>query len=187
MTVHVRAYDDGIGFRYEVDVPGADSLWVNEERTGFRFASDGESWSIPASFETYELDYRHIPLSQVDNANTPITFKTPEGVYGSIHEAALKDYPEMTLVAVGNPAGTPAFTSGLASWPDGVKARFEGGHFITPWRSMQTGRRAVDLINSSLIVNLNDPCEIEDTGLDKADEIHRHLVGHAPGHRDLED
>lgn len=165
MTIHVRAYDDGVGFRYEVDIPGADSLHVNMENTGFRFASDGESWSIPASAETYELDYRQMPLSGIVTANTPMTFRTAEGVYGSIHEAALEDYPEMTLTAVQEDSACclPSFRSELAPWPDGVKARFDGGHFITPWRSIQIGSRAVDLINSNLIINLNDPCRIGDT------------------------
>ena len=98
-----------------------------DELTSFNLAQDGKSWSIPASFETYELLYRTLPVSKVDNANTPMTFKTDNGVYASIHEAALTDFPEMTL------KHTEGVTSNreLASWPDGVKARFAGGTFVT--------------------------------------------------------
>lgn len=165
MTVRFRVFDDGIGFRYEVACPGADSLRVTEERTGFAFAKDGDSWSIPADFNTYELDYRKMPLAGLKDANTPMTFRTSEGIYGSIHEAALKDYPEMTLKAdeASGSQAAAAFTTSLAPWPDGVKARFAGDSFVTPWRTVQIGRKAVDLINSSLILNLNDPCELEDT------------------------
>ena len=164
MTVRFRVFDDGIGFRYEVACPGADSLRVTEERTGFAFAKDGDSWSIPADFNTYELDYRKMPLAGLKDANTPMTFRTSEGIYGSIHEAALKDYPEMTLKAdEASGSQAAAFTTSLAPWPDGVKARFAGDSFVTPWRTVQIGRKAVDLINSSLILNLNDPCELEDT------------------------
>lgn len=53
------------------------------------------------------------------------------------------------------------FKSELASWPDGVKARFAGGTFVTPWRSIQIAPKAVGLINSGLILNLNEPCALE--------------------------
>lgn len=157
LTLRFRAFDDGVGFRYEWQVPDADSLTVTAEKTEFRFAADGDSWTIPASFETYELLYRKLPLAELTDANTPATFRVG-GVYGSIHEAALYDYPEMTL----RKTGELAFASELAPLPDGTKARVPGS-FVTPWRTIQLGDKAVDLINSSLILNLNEPSKIEDT------------------------
>ena len=126
LTLRFRVFDDGLGFRYEYQVPQVDSVFVMDELTSFNLAQDGKSWSIPASFETYELLYRTLPVSKVDNANTPMTFKTDNGVYASIHEAALTDFPEMTLK---HTEGCH-FKSELASWPDGVKARFAGGTFV---------------------------------------------------------
>ena len=146
LTVRVRVFDDGLGFRYEYDTP-ADSLLLMDEYTSFNIAEDGTSWSIPAEFNTYELLYRTMPLSEMPDANTPMTFKTKSGVYASIHEAALTDFPEMC--------------SWLASWPDKVKARFDGGKFQTSWRSIQIADKAVGLINSGLILNLNEPCVLE--------------------------
>lgn len=157
LTLRFRVFDDGLGFRYEYQVPQADSVFVMDELTSFNLAQDGKSWSIPASFETYELLYRTMPISKVDNANTPMTFKTDNGVYASIHEAALTDFPEMTLK---HTEGC-SFKSELAPWPDGVKARFAGGEFVTPWRSIQIAPKAVGLINSGLILNLNEPCVLE--------------------------
>ena len=157
LTLRFRVFDDGLGFRYEYQVPQVDSVFVMDELTSFNLAQDGKSWSIPASFETYELLYRTLPVSKVDNANTPMTFKTDNGVYASIHEAALTDFPEMTLK---HTEGCH-FKSELASWPDGVKARFAGGTFVTPWRSIQIAPKAVGLINSGLILNLNEPCLLE--------------------------
>lgn len=157
LTLRFRVFDDGLGFRYEYQVPQADSVFVMDELTSFNLAQDGKSWSIPASFETYELLYRTLPVSKVDNANTPMTFKTDNGVYASIHEAALTDFPEMTLK---HTEGCN-FKSELAPWPDGVKARFAGGSFVTPWRSIQIAPQAVGLINSGLILNLNEPCVLE--------------------------
>ena len=156
LTLRVRVFDDGLGFRYEYDSP-ADSLLLMDEYTSFNIAEDGTSWSIPAEFNTYELLYRTLPLSEMPDANTPMTFKTKSGVYASIHEAALTDFPEMCLKNVG---GT-TLKSWLAAWPDKVKARFDGGKFQTAWRSIQIADKAVGLINSGLILNLNEPCVLE--------------------------
>lgn len=155
LVMRFRAFDDGVGFRYEYET-GLDSLTVMAENTGFLFAEDGVSWSIPGNFETYELDTRELPISEVENANTPFTFKVCD-VYGSIHEAALYDYPEMNLYR----CDSLGFRSELAPRPDGCKARVPGS-FKTPWRSIQIAPDAVGLINSSLILNLNEPCAIED-------------------------
>lgn len=157
LTMRFRLFDDGMGFRYEYEVPGVDSLTVTDERTEFHFAADGDSWTIPANFETYELLYRHLPLSELADANTPATFRVG-GHYGSIHEAALYDFPEMTL----RRKAPLLFKSELAPLPDGTKARTAGG-FTTAWRTVQLADEAVGLINSGLILNLNEPCKIEDT------------------------
>lgn len=158
LTLRFRVFDDGVGFRYEYDVAGADSILITDELTAFNIVQDGTSWSIPASYETYELLYRTLPISDIDNANTPMTFKAGS-VYASIHEAALTDFPEMTLKNTGG----CRFKAELAPWPDGIKARISGGSFKTPWRTLQIAPQAVGLINSGLILNLNEPCALETT------------------------
>lgn len=157
LTLRFRVFDDGLGFRYEYEACGADSLRVTDELTEFRFAADGDSWTIPASFDTYELLYRKLPLSELADANTPATFKVG-GLYGSIHEAALYDFPEMTL----RKTDGLAFKSDLAPLSDGTKAHV-GNKFTTAWRTVQLAPDAVGLINSSLILNLNEPSKIGDT------------------------
>ena len=112
LIMRFRLFDDGVGFRYEYRVKDTDKIILTNELTSFNIKGDGTSWSIPASFETYELLYRTLPLDEVENANTPFTFKTTrpqdhkttsqyeavsEAIYASIHEAALTDFPEMTL------------------------------------------------------------------------------------------
>ena len=156
LTLRIRAFDDGVGFRYEYDTP-ADSLLIMDELTQLNFAHDGLSWSIDGNYDTYELPYREQAISAVERANTPFTFHVGD-LYGSIHEAALYDYPEMHLLR----KDSLSFKAELAPLPDGVKARV-GGSFTTPWRTLQIGRRAVDLINSALILNLNEPSKIADT------------------------
>lgn len=157
LTLRFRAFDDGVAFRYEWEVPDLDSLTVTDELTEFRFAEDGVSWSIPGNFNTYELLYRELPVSAVENANTPFTFRV-DGTYGSIHEAALYDFPEMNLYRT----DSLVFKAELAPLPDGIKARIPS-KFMTAWRTIQVGDKAVDLINSSLILNLNEPSKIADT------------------------
>ena len=157
LTLRFRVFDDGLGFRYEYEACGADSLRVTDELTEFRFAADGDSWTIPASFDTYELLYRKLPLSELADANTTATFKVG-GLYGSIHEAALYDFPEMTL----RKTDGQAIKSDLAPLPDGTKAHV-GNKFTTAWRTVQLAPDAVGLINSSLILNLNEPSKIGDT------------------------
>lgn len=156
LTLRIKAFDDGVGFRYEYET-GLDSLTITAEKTGFEFASDGMSWSIPANFETYELPVREQSISKTENANTPFTFCIGS-IYGSIHEAALYDFPEMNLYS----DDSLSFRSELAPMPQGFKARVPG-KFNTPWRSVQIAESAVGLINSSLILNLNEPCKIKDT------------------------
>ena len=157
MGIRFRVFDDGVAFRYEINSE-LDTLIVTDELSQFNFRGDGQSWFIPGSFETYELEYRNLPISQVADANTPFTFVNDAGIYGSIHEAALYDYPEMIL----RRASDGILTSDLAPLPDGVKA-YIPGHFVTPWRTIQIGRKPTDLINSAMILNLNEPSRIEDT------------------------
>ncbi len=183
LTVRFRLFDDGLGFRYEYRVKDTDRIILTDELTSFNIKENGTSWSIPASFETYELLYRTLPINEVENANTPFTFKTTrlqdhkttsqqsvsESIYASIHEAALTDFPEMTLglrLAKGErlkaKVESQQFKVQLASYPNSnIKAIFEKDNFITPWRTIQISDKAVGLINSSLILNLNEPCVLE--------------------------
>ena len=161
LTLRFRVFNDGVGFRYEYVIPSEakESIIITDELTQFNISQDGLSWSIPAHFDSYEQEYREIRLSELENANTPMTFCTDDGLYGSIHEAALVDFPEMTLKSDGG-----ILTAALA--PDGPnnleQKAVVSGKFKTPWRTVQIGRKAVDLINSSLILNLNEPCKLED-------------------------
>ena len=167
LTVVFRVFDDGFGFRYAYAVPGVDTLRINAERTQFAFASDADTWSIPGDFNSYEHLYRKMPLSELRDANTPLTLKFSDNLYAAVHEAALVDFPEMVLRHDNGltfraslaplqftPSSFPAATGNLAA--------IVPGSFETPWRTVQVARSAVGLINSSLILNLNEPCALED-------------------------
>ena len=97
LEVVFRVFDDGFGFRYAYDVPDVDTLRIKGERTQFSFAADADTWSIPGDFNSYEHLYRKMPLSELRDANTPLTLKFSDDLYAAVHEAALVDFPEMVL------------------------------------------------------------------------------------------
>lgn len=173
MNIRIRAYDEGVAFRYEYFFNNDDTssdILLCREGTEFRFANDGTCWSIPANFESYEFAYREQPVSQTEDANTPFTFRVPAGkqiglgrhrqLYGSIHEANLRDMPEMTLTR------RDSLAMGVRLAPSADSAirynyRLSGDTLITSWRTIAIGRKAADLINNNLLLNLNDPCAVE--------------------------
>jgi hypothetical protein len=156
----VRAYNDGVAFRYIFPENGKyDSLFITAENTHFSFAADDSAWWIPSNEFAYESLYRNSPLSEIADANTPLTIETSSGLFLSIHEASLLDYSEMTLKRTTNDSLT--FVSSLWPEPDGVCARVKLP-FKTPWRMLMICRKPGDLIESHLLQNLNEPCQIKD-------------------------
>lgn len=161
MAVVFRVYDDGVGFRYEIPRQrDIEDFEIMSEKTQFTFAGDHSVWYIPADLDSYEHLYRNEPLSEVKAVATPVTMETGDGLYLSVHEAALIDYPEMTLSAVWG--RDHMLESNLAPWPDGVRVKGMTP-LATPWRTIQIAESPGGLIESSLILNLNEPCVIEDT------------------------
>ncbi len=159
LIVRFRAFDDGIGFRYELgEQSGIDAVEIIDELTEFALPQDYQSWSIPArGWNRYEYLYDTGPSSDVHSAHTPITFKAPSGAHLSIHEAALVNYAGMSLIQ----KRPNTFKAHLAPWSDGVLVRTKAP-FVTPWRTLQIGDAATDLLNSSLILNLNEPNALGD-------------------------
>ena len=183
LTMRFRVFDDGLGFRYEYGITDVDEVIITDELTSFNIKENGTSWSIPADFDSYEHLYRTLPINEIEDANTPFTFKTKSGIYASIHEAALIDFPEMTLGLRQSKdkslkskvtenqsskfkAQSSKFKVQLAPYPDKkTKAIFTAASqsltFKTPWRTIQISDKAVGLINSNLIINLNEPCALD--------------------------
>ena len=158
LEIVFRVFDDGFGFRYAYDVP-MDTVRVVGEKTQFAFAADAESWSIPGDFNSYEHLYRKMPLSELSDANTPLTLKFSDDLYASVHEAALVNFPEMVLR---HDTGL-TFQASLAPMRQRSEEKaIVPGTFQTPWRTVQVAHTAVGLINSSLILNLNEPCALKD-------------------------
>ncbi len=154
-----RIFDDGVGFRYEVQGQEAlDSITVMDELTEFALAEDGVAWSIPWDHEYYEHLYTPSLVSRLDTVCSPLTVKLTDSCYVAIHEANLTDYAAMNLrVAEGT-----RLASWLTPWQSGEKV-FSSAPMQTPWRTMIVTDSPGNLMLSRLMLNLNEPCAIEDT------------------------
>jgi alpha-glucosidase len=158
-TLRVRAFDDGIGFRYEVpEQPGLGAFEISDELTEFALADNARAWWIPSNrprMDRSEELFSPGPVSTLDSIQTPLTMETTDGrTFMVIHEADLVDYARMNLAGPRMEGRT--LRAALAPWADGVKVR---GHtpFVTPWRTIQVADRVEDLAPSVLGLNLNPP------------------------------
>lgn len=182
MILRFRLYDDGLGFRYEF--PQQKKLVyfvVKEEKTQFAMPADNKAWWIPGDYDTQEYSYTESKLSEIrtlmpgvvkahagnsssttfsdGGVQTALQMKTPDGLYVNIHEAALVDYSCMHLNYIKE---TNTFESWLTPDAQGNK-----GHLQTPcqspWRTVMVTDDARKTLASRLILNLNEPCKLEDT------------------------
>lgn len=178
MIVSFKLFDDGLGFRFSfpTENPEKETI-IMEELTEFQLTGNHEVWWQPGDWDIYEHLYNHTKLNKIDaigkrnhpnlaqtyipyNAvNTPVTMKTADGLYLSFHEANLTDYADMTLKV---DTAQLKLQSGLVGSDRlGYKVK-RTGSFSTPWRTIQISETAGGLIDSDLIVNLNEPNKIGD-------------------------
>lgn len=160
MSIVFRLFDDGIGFRYEIpEQQNITDIMILDEMTEFSLTGNHESWWIGAyQWNRFEYLYENTPLSEIDTVHTHFTMRTSDGLYISLHEAALENYSTMALER------THGYTlkANLIPWADGVKVR-TAAPMVTPWRTIQLADDPGGLITSYLILNLNEPNKIEDT------------------------
>lgn len=159
MILVFRVFDDGVGFRYIIPSQRKlKKIQIMDELTQFSCSGDYKAWWIPAyKWNRYEYLYKQNKIHELDTVHTPLTMETPDGVFLSIHEAALTDYASMTL------AHSEGFMleADLVPWWDGVKVRGELP-LKTPWRTIQIADDPGGLITSYLILNLNEPNQLKD-------------------------
>lgn len=156
-----RLFNDGFGFRYEF--PEQEHLGdfvIMDELTEFALAGDHQSWSIPYDTEFYEGLYRKMAVSELDTVCTPLTMQTADGLYLSLHEANLTDYAALNVYP--DAAEPTRLCTYLTPWSTGEKV-FVTTTRVSPWRTMIIAENPGDLLLSRLMLNLNEPCRIEDT------------------------
>lgn len=154
--LRVRVFDDGVGFRYEFG--GEGDVAISEELTEINVVGPGTAWWQPADGKVrYEHLYRSTPIDAMDAAHTPVTMVLENGAHLAVHEAALVDFAAYSLA----PTDSGGFRTRLRPRSDGVAVRTTRP-FRTPWRTMQIAPDASGLVNSSLILNLNEPNKLGD-------------------------
>lgn len=159
LDVVFRVYDDGIGFRYVFpEQPNLHEAIIDDELTEFAIAQDSTAWWIPAGEPIhYEYLYQRTPLHEVPLVHTPMTLRSRDGLHVAIHEAALVDYAGMWLRRTEG----QRLRAQLSPSAEGWKAR-RALPFATPWRTLQIADRAGGLVESDLILNLNEPNALGD-------------------------
>ena len=180
IVIRFRVYDDGMGLRYEFpQQPELNYFIIKEEHTQFAMAGDHTAWWLPGDYDTQEQETQESKLSEIrsrfhDAVNwgnssvdvfsetgvqTSLQMKSADGLYINIHEAACADYATMHLNLDDK---TMTFESWLTPDATGLKG-FMQTPCETPWRTVMVSDDARDMLASNLILNLNEPCKIEDT------------------------
>ena len=179
IVIRFRVYDDGMGLRYEFPQQKSLNYFViKEEHTQFAMAGDHTAWWLPGDYDTQEYETVESRLSEIrskmkaaitHNASqtqfsptgvqTSLQLKSDDGLYINIHEAACVNYPTMHLNLDDN---NMVLESWLTPDAEGLKGYMQTP-CNTPWRTVIVSDDARDMLESNLILNLNEPCKIEDT------------------------
>ena len=178
MNIRFRVYDDGMGLRYEFPQQQMGYLVIKEECTEFAMAGDHTAWWIPGDYDTQEYatvasrltDIRRLMKQSItDNASqttfsptgvqTSLQMKSQDGLYINLHEAACINYATMHLDLDDSRL---VFTSHLTPDAQGKKGYLQTP-CTSPWRTVIVSDDARDMLASNLILNLNEPCALDDT------------------------
>jgi hypothetical protein len=178
MLVHFRVFDDGLGFRYDFPKqPELAYFVVKEERTQFALAGDHKAFWLPGDYDTQEYSTVTSKLSEVrglmksavtGNASqttfsptgvqTPLMLKSQDGLYINLHEAALIDYSTMSLDLDDK---NMVLESHLTPDAQGNKGYLQTP-CLSPWRTIIVSDRAGAILESKLVLNLNEPTKYQD-------------------------
>jgi alpha-glucosidase len=171
-TLDIRVFDDGVGFRFIIPVSSSAGKSIPDEATIFNLPVGSSLW-----YHDMEMHYEGVhvkkKIDQVQNGEwvaPPATFKLPQGIYASVTEAALENYPGMTMQANGKnglvirlPQHVPTNYPYRLRYSPEDTARLKqpasvNGMITTPWRVVLIGDLNA-LVNSDIINNLNPPAD----------------------------
>ncbi|MFR9503792.1 MAG: glycoside hydrolase family 97 N-terminal domain-containing protein [Rikenellaceae bacterium] len=176
-ALRVRAYNEGVAFRYEII--GEDKVEISSEDTSFSIPFNSSLWSSlraqgPIIKRSAEAQ---IGVSAVER---PLLVEIPEVGFLALGEAQLVDFARMKFLAAGKDEEFEALTlqAELTENVDGLPtATLQGDNLATPWRYIMTGETAVELLqNNYMVLNLNEECAIEDTSWIKPGKVLREVT-----------
>ena len=164
INLRIRAFNDGIAFRYEFPKQqNASSFTLLEENTNFNFVGDPtvHALFLPNYTSSHEGPYTTLPVSAIKEdtlMDMPALLEFPNSVFMAITEAELVDYAGMYLVK-----HKGILTSALSPLPGQTKVKVKAAlPHTSPWRVLLISDRVGRLIESNMITDLNEPCKIDD-------------------------
>lgn len=160
--VHVvfRAYDDGAAFRYVFPQQRAlKDFALTAEKTEFHFPQNYTRWAMSLGRFTsnYEKEFERTTIDDIAPdalVGLPLTIEIDNGPVLCLTEANLTDYAGMYLNGA---EPDNALVSALSPWPGEDVCVKAGTPFVSPWRVIMIGNTAGQLIESNIILNLNEP------------------------------
>lgn len=166
ITLQVRAYDEGIAFRY--GIRGSGGITVRGEKTTFPFpSSETPVWTTTSA----QGPITKGPVGDVKACvDRPVLAEIKPGLVAAVGEAGLVDYSRMRFTASNN-----ALVAALERDTNGAVIPFSfSGEFFTPWRFVMAAESPAKLAESNdFILNLNDKSKIPDTSWIKPGKVIR--------------
>jgi alpha-glucosidase len=166
LNIIFRAYNDGVAFRYELpDQPHIENFNLTSERTHFRFADNHQIWAADyGGFVSHqEMPFNAILLDDIRPGQViglPMLVKIADDAWAAVTEANLEDWAGMYLTGGTLPHDVSTMLSPRHDDP-GVLVKGTMPHH-SPWRVVMLGTVPGRLVESNIIINLNEPCAIED-------------------------
>ena len=179
LTIEVRAFDDGVAFRYLVPEQAAvKQVRIAREDTEFTFAKDAETY--PLVLDGYQSSWEdEYQLRNVSGLHKdwvialPFLANVPAIGWVAITEADIENYSGMYL------RKAPEFASRTVRADLSPHTDREGNidpsyavetttPFQSPWRVLMIADEPAKLIESNIVLNLNPPSKIADTSWIKA-------------------
>lgn len=179
MQLQVRAYDEGIAFRYifPENPNGGRNITLRKEFTEFTMPEGTKAWFTPKAQATYTL------LQLADwpgECERPLVLQLKSGLYACLAEAEMVDYSRTKFVISTNKLNTigcSMFGPVELTTP-----------FHTPWRVIMVAEKPEQLLqNNDLILNLNPPNAIANTSWLKPGKVMREVTLSTKGAKELVD
>ncbi|NQV32804.1 MAG: glycoside hydrolase family 97 N-terminal domain-containing protein, partial [Phycisphaeraceae bacterium] len=167
VDVAFRCYDTGVAFRSTI-LPSQrnESVLIQKELTEFSFLENHTAWVTRSA----QGDYSKLPISNLGkNVERPLTMQLNDSLYVAIAEAGLVDYARMKL---GQSTERPLTIVSELSSP--VQATLP---VATPWRVLMIAHSPGELLeNNGILLNLNEPCAINDPSWIKPGKVIREVT-----------
>ena len=174
LELFFRAYDDGAAFRYGLPEQESFKEFVlSTEETYFNFAGNYTCWAMkkPRFRHSYEGEYLKYRLRKIDNTpgdstsqfpyiTLPLTMEIKSDIYVCLTEANITDYAGMYLVKEKGNSLKSILSPDTSDSRISVRGKTPA---VSPWRVFIIGDKPGRLIESNLILNLNEPSKIKDT------------------------